>query len=388
MEIETATEPDHRSGFAAALVAMRAQLPSQRFLLMLAAVALATAGFAAGIWWQIGGRTAAMYGSDSGQFVAALTATVACWRAGLRHQERRRLFWRLLAASCGAWTLGQMIWLGYDLAGFDGAPTPSWADVAYLSFIPLAVAALLSHPGIRGSGARRARNLLDGLAIATALLFVSWTSVLGPIWRASDLTTLGGIVALAYPFSDVVIGFFVVLAVRGMTTTDRLELWCLLAGLIALALSDSAYAFVVSVELYSPGDLLDVGWFVGFLAIALGANVADVCGLPDRTVRAAAPTLPALLAPLLPVLVALGVATAGLHRGIRPDAPAAVMAAVLVGLALTRQLLLLWDFLATGRSGQHGTAMNRLAHAALGSALGDAHAPEPSPAGPTDGARA
>jgi len=74
----------------------------------------------------------------------------------------------------------------------------------------------------------RARSVLDGMVIATALLFVSWTLVLGPLWRSTDLTTLGGLVTLAYPFGDVVIVFFIVLAIRGMTGENRSALWCLL----------------------------------------------------------------------------------------------------------------------------------------------------------------
>lgn len=387
MEFGATTDSSHHTDLLASAAAFAAHLPPRRFLLALGTLVLATGAFAAGLWWQIGGRTAALYLSDGGQLVAALVATLACLRAGIRHQERRRTFWWLLAGSCGAWTTGQVIWTAYDLAGSDGPPIPSWADVAYLSFIPLAVAALLSHPGIRGSGARRARNLLDGVAIAIALLFVSWTSVLGPIWRASDLTTLGGVVALAYPCGDVVIAFFVILAVRGMTAADRLELWCLLGGLAALAFSDSAYAYVVTVQRYTSGDLLDVGWFVGFLAMALGADAADVCGLPARTARArsASPSLASLLAPLLPVLVALGVATVSLQRGHRPDGAAVIMTSILVLLALTRQTLLVFDFVAAGRSGQHGTVLSQLVHAALGSALHVDTATEPSPAPPPDG---
>ena len=33
-------------------------------------------------------------------------------------------------------------------------PVPSWADVGYLSAIPLTVAALVVHPATRGSGTR------------------------------------------------------------------------------------------------------------------------------------------------------------------------------------------------------------------------------------------
>ena len=54
--------------------------------------------------------------------------------------------------------------------------------------------------------------MFDGLVVATALLFLSWTLVLGPLWRSADLSTWAGVVALAYPFGDVVIVFFIVLA--------------------------------------------------------------------------------------------------------------------------------------------------------------------------------
>ncbi len=55
----------------------------------------------------------------------------------------------------------------------------------------------------------KTRETLDGLAIGTALLLLSWTLMLGSLWRHSDLTTAGGIVTPAYPFGDIVIFFFV-----------------------------------------------------------------------------------------------------------------------------------------------------------------------------------
>src|SRR5690242_21556650 len=38
----------------------------------------------------------------------------------------------------------------------------------------------------------------SGLAIAVALLLLSWTSVLGPLWRSGRLDTVGGVVSLVY----------------------------------------------------------------------------------------------------------------------------------------------------------------------------------------------
>ena len=329
----------------------------RRLLLASGAVFLATGVFAAWLGWRVGGGASVRYVSDAGQILAALAAAVTCFTIGIRHRERRA-FWWLLAGSCGAWMSGQLIWTAYDLTGSGGPPVPSWADVGYIAFIPLAVGALLCHPGIRGSGMRRARSLLDGLAIAVALLFLSWTSVLGPLWRSSDLTTLGGVVTLAYPFGDVVIAFFVVLALQRMTTANRLGLWFLLAGLIGLALADSTYAYLVQVKRYATGNLLDTGWFVGFLGIALGALASDA---RDLGVRAESPwpALPSLVAPLLPMLVALIVAASSIDLAHRPDWVALTMVFALVLLASARLVLLVLDDIATSRSRRHGNTVDR-----------------------------
>ncbi|HEV8124167.1 MAG TPA: hypothetical protein VGP80_08000, partial [Gemmatimonadales bacterium] len=135
------------------LVPGAGRLP-RNFLVALSAAVAATAGFAAWLGWQVGGSTLVLYVSDAGTVLTPLIASVACFRAGLRHEKRLRTFWWLLAAACGSWMLGEMIWTGYDLAGGGGPPIPSWADVGYLLFIPLAVGALLCHPGLRASGTR------------------------------------------------------------------------------------------------------------------------------------------------------------------------------------------------------------------------------------------
>jgi two-component system, sensor histidine kinase and response regulator len=212
-----------------------------------------TALFAAWLWWGLGGETATRYFDDLATLLAALAAAGLCARAGIRHEGRLRLFWWLLAGACGAWALGELIWTLYDLVLLGEVPVPSWADAAYLAGTPLAAAALISHPALRGSGNGKARSALDGVVIATALLFLSWALVLGPLWHASDLTTLGGLVTVAYPFTDAVVVFLIVLVIHGMTSGGRTDLWCLLAGLLAITLSDTAYGYLTQVADYATG---------------------------------------------------------------------------------------------------------------------------------------
>jgi hypothetical protein len=135
-------------------------------------------------------------------------------------------------------------------------------------------------------------------------------------------------------------------------------LWFLLAGLVGLALADSTYAYFVNLQQYTTGNLLDVGWFVGFLGIALGALTSDRRRVHLRA-GSASPALPSLVAPLVPMLVALCVAAFRIDLGDRPDWVAVTMVLALVLLAVVRMTLLVLEYVATSRGRRESRAADR-----------------------------
>jgi len=292
---------------------------------------------------HIGGQSGVRDFDDSVTALAALSAAAACLLAASRQRGAARRFWMFLGFACVAWTLAEVIWGVYDVVLSEAVPVPSWADVGYLGAYPLAAAALLSHPGMRGAGRRKARATLDGLAIGTAVLLLSWTFVLGPLWRHTDLSTAGGIVALAYPFGDVLIMFLIILTVRSMTATGRRGLLWVLVGLFAMAVADSTYAYLVEVGRYATGSLVDVGWVVGYLAIAVGASgdVSQVVRAPSE--EHAESSLLSLVTPYVPVLLALSVVTFELERHHQVDRFSWLAAFGLAMLVIARQSLVLVD---------------------------------------------
>jgi hypothetical protein len=351
---------------------------TRRFLGAAAVVVLVTGAAGAWIALRIGGARVTLWVDDGLTPLAALIACALCTRARARHTGRMRLFWTLLACATALWTLAEIGWGYYALILDVEVPVPSWADVGYLSAIPLAVAALVAHPATGGGGTRKARSLFDGLLVATALMFLSWTLVLGPLWRSADLSTLGGVVTLAYPFGDVVIVFFIVLAIRGMTGAQRLSLWCLLAALLAMALTDSTYTYLSEVANYSSGSPIDAGWIAAYLGIALaafssGRGIHAQAAAPDAATSAAyvaapvRPSLVSLIAPLLPVLLALGVAAVQVKLGHHLDRAGWLMAFALIALVLVRQGLMVLELLAAGRGRQAGL-LNTLAGVSVGGA--------------------
>ena len=312
--------------------------------------------------------------------VAASIACVLCWRAAARHPGQMRLFWSLLGVATALWTMGEVIWGIYTLILGATVPVPSWADVGYLGAIPFAVAALVAHPATSAGAAQRARWVFDGLVVATALLFFSLTLVLSSVWHSSDLGTWSGIVALAYPFGDVVIVCFVVLAIRGMSGADRLSMWCLLGALLAMALSDStALTYLAAADWTSPG-LIDTGWVAAYLGIALAAfSSQPSSGVPGTTAEHDGAPLQALLTPMLPVLLALGVVALETSLGHHLDHAAWLMALALVVLVLGRQALHLIELLASRRD-THSGLIDSLSRIVLGGAPAENRDPPSRPA--------
>ncbi len=347
---------------------METALSSRRFSGAVGVVALATGVFAAWIGLRVGGAEVTLWVDDLLTPVAASIACVLCFRARARHSGRMRLFWLLLGCSTACWTLAEMIWGYYALIANVAVPVVSWADVGYLSAIPVAVAALVVHPATHGSTTRKARSVFDGLVVATALLFLSWVLVLGPLWRSSNPGTWAGIVGLAYPFGDVVIVFFIVLAIRGMTSGDRVSLWCLLAALLVMALTDSTYTYLTASSGYTSPGLIDTGWFVAYLGIALAAFSSQPSSREARRAVPAKPSLASLIAPLVPVLLALAVAAIEIRLGHHLDHAAWLMVLGLIIVVLARQALVLFELLAHGRD-TPGGLMQTLKHAALGGAI-------------------
>ncbi|MCW2570113.1 MAG: Signaling protein ykoW [Frankiales bacterium] len=304
-----------------------------------AALALAAAAVMA--FWLLtglGGDRVVLVVDDVATFLGAALATVACGAAARRQVGRVSVFWQLLAAGTGAFTLAEGVWGWYELVLDQSVPVPSYADIGYLGAIPLVVAALLVYPSER-RGSTRALAAVDAAALAISLLFLSWMFILQPISGAHPLTTADGLVSVAYPFGDAVILFLLVRTLWCLDGPERAPLAWIMLGLLAMSLSDSGYTYASLVKGYETGGVADVGWFVGYLGIALGGwHGARQHGLPSRA-RSQSTQTAALLTPYLPLFVALGVIGVRTSLGAQIDETSRALAYVLAALVMLRQLI-------------------------------------------------
>jgi len=289
--------------------------------------------------------------SNLTQLIVPLLAAVVCFDASRRQVEtRQRRAWLLLGLGVAAWASGQAVYAAYELVMYVEVPVPSAADVGFLGFPVLATAAAVYLPSRAPSAASGVRSALDGFIIATSLLLISGATSVGNVLDPSASDLAGLVVTAAYPVGDVVILTMVLLLLVGTDRLRRRVLLPLSLGLGSFAVADIGYVLATTEGTYASGALFDLGWVAGFLLVGVAAvmahprdavrHVAVEAPLPQST---AAPSWWGVLLPYASLLAAGVVVLARLGDSEPVTATVTVLAAVLVLLVLTRQLVALSD---------------------------------------------
>ena len=226
------------------------------------------------------GTPVAKRGSDLVLEAGALMAAGACGRAARRGGADARA-WRLLCIGAVVWATGNAIWTAYGITSDYAYPFPSVADIGFIGFaIPVALG-LQSFPRENERLVSRLRSGLDALLIASSVLFVSWATVLGPLYRSESAGFLSRVTGLAYPIADITIASLVLALGMRRPSQDRRPWLFLGGGLVTLAVTDSIYVNRTVEGVSTSGTILYVGWLLAFLLIALAALV-PVRSTPDR----------------------------------------------------------------------------------------------------------
>lgn len=216
--------------------------------------------------------------------------------------------------------------LAMDSAGL--LAFPSYADIGYVLFYPLMVAALIALVRKQAQHGYFAAVMLDSTVAALGAAAVL-TVILGPVLTdaLNGATLLESIVAVSYPLLDVVL----VAAVVGIAASPALDVgprWMFLViGLLVFATGDVVFALLEHGGAYTAGTPLDAIWTVGLALIAWwvdGIGRSDAYP-PPKTHRLVLPV------PAIAVVAGLGVLLWGTQLPLSPLSLA--LAAATVGLA-------------------------------------------------------
>ncbi len=303
-----------------------------------------TAVFVAWLQFGFGGERVTTAVDDYGEAAAALAAAWACLWAARRGEAKARTPWTLLGLAALAWGLGELWWAYQEVIGNRDVPFPSVADAGFLAAVPLAALAMLLWPGAFHDVSHRVRAALDGGVIAASLLFVSWALVLGPLWSAPEERMLATVIALAYPVGDVAILTIVLLLVASADRRRWGPLLLVGAGLSAIAVSDSAFAYFTDKGIYG-ADLTGAGWFAGWLLVGLAALHPAATTPAGERVAAddTGDSLRSVLLPYVPLVLAVGLLLGRVSAGASIGPFLAWDLGVIAALVLVRQLIVVLE---------------------------------------------
>jgi len=285
-----------------------------------------------------GDTTFALWYNDLGEAAAAGFAAICTYRRSRAVDSARGQSWLVLSIGCAAWAAGELIWCWYEL--IDGrARFPSFADIGFLTFGVAASAAVLLYPTDQ-TRESRAKRTFDAVSTTSAFALIVWIGVLGPITGNHTEDSFGYVISLAYPLTDVSVLILTMLTL-GRVASGRRSLLFVAMGFIALSVSDSLFATLQAAAHYT-GGASDLGWFVGFGLIALGALATDqpTAEVARASTETAEPTVPSFI-PYVPFLAAFVVTVAMAIAGQGPNGAQLTFGAVLVLLLLARQYVTL-----------------------------------------------
>jgi len=305
------------------------------FMAVGGAFALAAIAFIAWMTFEIGGMSVTTDVDDIGEGVAAGIAAVACALASRRSLGRLRWAWLLLGASAAAWCLGETAWSVYEVGLGYSPPVPSVADIGFLASIPLAIAGISCFASAARGTSTGLGLWLDRAIVALSLLFLGWELGLGDVFSQSGSDAVSSVVSVAYPVGDILIGTVLLLAIRRATEETYGRLLLLLGGLAANAIADSAFVYVNLTGPYGP--ILDSGWVVGYLMIALAALWPSRAA--DRVSEKKPIDLWQLTLPWVAVLAGGLSAVLAALQGRSLDVVATVLAGVVITLLMARQVM-------------------------------------------------
>jgi diguanylate cyclase (GGDEF)-like protein/PAS domain S-box-containing protein len=255
--------------------------PVTRAVLAVAAVIALAATYAVGSVLRWGGplsgpgdragsdNTLALLMGDLGLSAVAVAAGISCVLRARSVRGSLRISWLLFAASASMAGLGNAIWGWYELVLRHEPPSPSLADWVFLLFAPFAMAATLVHHRGLGSAGAWVKLVLDGTMIAGPLFSAGWAAALDRDALAGGGSAYTLSLILAYPIFDILLVSLVLAGRFRGGRRDGASMAALMLGYSVIVVCDAIWTVPGVRAGYSSGGLLDAGWFLGYLLLAI-----------------------------------------------------------------------------------------------------------------------
>ncbi|MEU1372845.1 EAL domain-containing protein [Streptomyces triculaminicus] len=272
-------------------------------------LAVICGGYATGAAFGWGSPELATTMGDFGLSGAAGLAAVSCFWYGHTRSTRFRPAWLLFAASSAMAGFGNAVWGWYEVVLNRPVPSPSPADFCFLLFAPPAIIGLLVLARRPVTRAGWVCLGLDSWLIGGSLLTLSWSLALAHTAHFAGETVAHAALSLAYPLLDIVLVSMVLALHFRRSSANRSAINTAIAALALTVLCDALFTSPLLRDHYRSGQILDAGWFAGYLLMAYAPWVAreegeETPGRRPRPLPASSRPIAGSLAALTPYLAA------------------------------------------------------------------------------------
>ncbi|MDZ4168766.1 MAG: hypothetical protein U1E26_03810 [Coriobacteriia bacterium] len=232
---------------------------------------------------KVGGEAGIVAVSDIHETLVVGLAAAVILRAAVRLGPLGSVGkpWLLIGLGTFSYFVGDFIWTVIEVGMQQEVPYPGWPDVFYLLEYPFVAWGLLTA-GLAFRGLVPLRRPAT-IAIVTGggLAAIVYFALLKPfVLNEPGVSTAEMLFSSLYPLGDVLLMIapaVFVLSVMASLGGGRL-VWpwrAVAAGTVVIAITDVAYSWLSTYDLYSSGSVIDYGWGIGHALLMLGALIAS-----------------------------------------------------------------------------------------------------------------
>lgn len=210
-----------------------------------------------------------------------LAASLCYWAASaFLDSSIMRKVWRLLGSGVLLWGVGAILYSVYPLFN-DGqeTPYPWYSDYGYLlMYIPCLLAFIYFKQHLN----RRIPNwgILMAVAVFCMAFILAIYFYIEKLVQSDSVATY--IVTLLYMFGDPILLGSVVLIASTLTRTAEVRAWWLVSvGFLLFYIANVMYTYLVLVGSYMSGNVVDIGWVLGFGLVGVAALITKTAQKND-----------------------------------------------------------------------------------------------------------
>ncbi|HSI67141.1 MAG TPA: DUF4084 domain-containing protein [Planococcus sp. (in: firmicutes)] len=219
------------------------------------------------VGWQ-GNLTMQSLGGNLLSITGIGIAFVWLLQAFKRSEQKEKGFWLLLALGGLSYLVAELIWLAYDSILGQEVPFPGSPDLFYMLQIIFFLAAFVYKFMHQNRTYEFVRFLFDILIVMTVAATFSWYFIIEPILDYGAVSSFELMVSLAYPIGDLALLLAVITLYFSNQKTQLNGLYIFIfLGISVQIIADTAYLYLISMDGYAAGSLIDPLFILAILLI-------------------------------------------------------------------------------------------------------------------------